>query len=821
MQIHELNGYTGALNDAYMAVDDGSDTGKERIKDITDPLDARIDNIIAGPASSAQEVIDARLGADGVVYPSLGDAVRGQISDIENQYNEEIGLIGNNFRTSNLLNKYWFVDKLWLKDDGTTQADASGYYVSDYIDVSNFDYRTVWFSVNNARGNIRRVAEYDSGKNFIKISKEVQTALTFDDNTVYIRVGINGNTNVKMSYSSDTTYIPYYDANTIQNMKDSEASLYTNIDDFKNNIQDLTYKTVENIRISTSDGTEIADNSRDGSDYIRVNPYQLIYYTNTAQSGYNAFYDKNKNFISSFSMSVGTNLEKYVPANAKYLRVSNAHADFDQLKMWSYANGLDVVSKEIIDPYYFNRYTGDIVNGGSLTAAGAFLKFTNISLKMRNGSIISLSWANAKTDLSGNANVSFADSYDDTEDCMRLFAGFVLIYDLDSFKFNVLYYTNTLPPKSIVLFGTDSSSRPYGDFYDQARASLVNGISNYIDSINAKEEDVLDCGNSFLFSFATDIHYYFNDTTGYFNSTNELIEKLDNDFGFDAYINGGDSMLFGSKDRTYAIGALNHVFERIDGDKVLYCMGNHDFNGVSQGGLSQDESWMFNNIMVETLLTRHNVNVNRPEGKRYFYKDFNNKKVRIIVLDTSDIDVTFDENGKAEIDPLLVYGVRQDQLTWLCDTALNVPTDEWNILVFMHVGLYTSENGFPGNNVLINRDGIINIFNKYVNKDIYSYADVDTTYNGYFTISGSGSFANYKGKLVAVLSGHSHEDGYTHKNGFNAIQTICSYPDVAQHSDRAVRTIDEVAVDFGYIDRTNEKIVLTRFGYGSDREYSY
>ena len=83
MQIHELNGYSGVLDDAYMAVDNGSDTGKKKIKDITDPLNTRIDNIIAGPASSAQEVIDIRLGANGVTYPSAGDAVRGQVSDLK------------------------------------------------------------------------------------------------------------------------------------------------------------------------------------------------------------------------------------------------------------------------------------------------------------------------------------------------------------------------------------------------------------------------------------------------------------------------------------------------------------------------------------------------------------------------------------------------------------------------------------------------------------------------------------------------------------------------------------------------------------------
>ena len=83
MEIHELNTFSGTpgAND-YLATDNGNDTSKISITSITDPLNARIDNIIAGPAPSAQEVIDARRGANGTNYASLGDAIRGQINGI-------------------------------------------------------------------------------------------------------------------------------------------------------------------------------------------------------------------------------------------------------------------------------------------------------------------------------------------------------------------------------------------------------------------------------------------------------------------------------------------------------------------------------------------------------------------------------------------------------------------------------------------------------------------------------------------------------------------------------------------------------------------
>lgn len=49
-------------------------------------LQAEIDQLIApsGSAPSAAEVQNARIGADGVTYPTLGDAIRGQVGDLYN-----------------------------------------------------------------------------------------------------------------------------------------------------------------------------------------------------------------------------------------------------------------------------------------------------------------------------------------------------------------------------------------------------------------------------------------------------------------------------------------------------------------------------------------------------------------------------------------------------------------------------------------------------------------------------------------------------------------------------------------------------------------
>ena len=96
MQIHELNNFTGTLGSgAYLAVDDGNDTGKLSTQQLLAATEARIDNIIAGPAPSAEEIVDARLGDDGVTYPSLGDAIRDQVGDLKSDF-LEFELLSNN-----------------------------------------------------------------------------------------------------------------------------------------------------------------------------------------------------------------------------------------------------------------------------------------------------------------------------------------------------------------------------------------------------------------------------------------------------------------------------------------------------------------------------------------------------------------------------------------------------------------------------------------------------------------------------------------------------------------------------------------------------
>lgn len=187
MQIHELNNYNGTLDSsAYLAVDNGSDTGKvsttellaeanAAVSQLDTFLNGRIDNIIAGgEAPSASEIVDARYGADGVTYPSLGAAIRDQVTALKS----DLSQIPTHFEYITVTQQH---GKRWQYYDNFNLIDAAGYYACDFSAEENQEYT---IRARNVGTNTTFAIAFFNGNTLIS---SITDAPATDNHTVVVK----------------------------------------------------------------------------------------------------------------------------------------------------------------------------------------------------------------------------------------------------------------------------------------------------------------------------------------------------------------------------------------------------------------------------------------------------------------------------------------------------------------------------------------------------------------------------------------------------------------------------------------------------------
>ncbi|QAR86536.1 DUF2479 domain-containing protein [Pediococcus acidilactici] len=245
--------------------------------------------------------------------------------------------------------------------------------------------------------------------------------------------------------------------------------------------------------------------------------------------------------------------------------------------------------------------------------------------------------------------------------------------------------------------------------------------------------------------------------------------------------------------------------------------GNHD------GNYNQNATKMvLNNVITDAEFSSiYNKIVpdygeKRPANANYFYRDFVDKKVRLIGLDTYDLPETTNDDGSMKYNRFKVSGLQQPQLNWLANTALQVPQGTTVIIATHHPVNNTFTSKEP--NMVINHDILLQILNDFVegksNAISGSNSDVPVSINY--------TFQN-NGVLAAVLSGHFHVDGNIVKNGINFIQTRCSLGAGdkmigEQRLTEYIGTPLEDAFDIVTIDTKAKTVDLKRVGAGSEDE---
>ena len=345
---------------------------------------------------------------------------------------------------------------------------------------------------------------------------------------------------------------------------------------------------------------------------------------------------------------------------------------------------------------------------------------------------------------------------------------------------------------SLIKQNASSDDAALPDYYTDYMTSKYNEINTLMESITD--------GDAFI--FITDTHWKDN-----VQLSPNLIDHIRKNTNVQKVIFGGDVVrAFGTKDKIKEdiYGFNSEVKDYVDSRNYFPTIGNHDFtikyinSADDQTGYTYGVPFAYNSSVKPLESYASLIN-----QKMFYYFDNPVQKVRYIMVNTEE-EVNYGDNPWG-----VGAHITQQQLDWLTNDALNVPSDDWHVVTIGHVPIHPYAPS---------HDGALDILRYalegYTNKSKASFtAPYGTVLNKDFT--------NYKGHMVGYFAGHNHKDTeFVGENMIN-ISTGC---DATYNDDvwkRTVGTVTEQLFDVVIVDKTNRKINMIRIGAGDNRTFNY
>ena len=322
------------------------------------------------------------------------------------------------------------------------------------------------------------------------------------------------------------------------------------------------------------------------------------------------------------------------------------------------------------------------------------------------------------------------------------------------------------------------------------------------------------------FTFVTDTHI--DGRSMYGNPSLEHLSnvtRISNLLPVDAIVHGGD-LIDGVGVRTRSLNYISQGVSTLVKESkvpVLMTQGNHDDNSAylyldnrpSQHITAQD--WYWN---VTRNLEQYNIVQNEADlDGNYYYVDYENEKIRMLVVNTNDLPYVLNDDGSLKyLASNGDFAISNEQLNWIGDVALDFSgKEDWGLVVISHVPLHYPDDTEAQKSR--NSEILTDMLEAFMNGSSYT----SPVYAGDFAQSVSVDFTTQGTRdVIACIAGHNHKDLSKEINGIWYITSAASLANT-----RSYNTTDEDAFDIFTIDKENRKIHVTRFGYGEDREFTY
>lgn len=376
-------------------------------------LDA-VTKLESGSTTGDAELIDGRVGSNSNVYMTIGDSIRGQVSDIYTA----IDIISN----LKIKYEYEWNEGGYISISNGSVVSYDNWKYTDFIEIDG-GVTTLQFKTSSD-SSLGYNAFYDSNKSFIKTINVGDVTTTVPENARYFRLSIQTNRNISTFNVIEGNLSNKCNSNDVNNIVNKSQDEF--VEEYIGIKKDAyKYEWISGGYIDVNNGgVVIYDAYWKYTDYVKLSDgVKKLTTTTTLDNGtlWNAFYDTNYNFLTYFD--VGTTTID-VPDDAMYFRLSchfsrDTHVYNDINKLMDCATVDDVsevandISNKTIEKYigYTEVYTYEWISNGYINSSngkvinGTSWVYTDFIPLTKNFGYLSISAVSEST----NYNNAFYD----------------------------------------------------------------------------------------------------------------------------------------------------------------------------------------------------------------------------------------------------------------------------------------------------------------------------------------------------------------------------------------------------------------------------
>lgn len=588
---------------------------------------------------------------------------------------------------------------------------------------------------------------------------------------------------------------------------------------------------VENEYIKKQDGSFVKYDGWARTSFLPCEGLERITIKNwKTANNYNGFYDSNKSFIDIFDIPASLSTNINIPDGACYFALSNTSHDINNISV--YAN-----------IPFFNDDDVERINKYDNARNECVVRFYNYDVSIGdfntilfNGRITIYKGKGPSKDFTFDIVKQLFPS-DVVGDHIKIDDWNMICFNIETETLEKVSY-NDIKKYHIVLIANVNGvlCKCLLNDWVETKYNSSDGIG-YITK-NYKEPNnrlfLNQDANTASIVMITDSHHTLvDDQLPVVKSIKNVIEES----AIDAVVCGGDCINDHATIRDDSIQLLKDYHDELYklNSPILPCVGNHDdltwfqsnYNTAKLPDLR--DFYISPKEMYKCMSMRSNNYVVRDTGNpygNYFYYDIPNKNFRVLCLNTSDLPtniyVTKNVGGINTI--VQKYdgagGAFQNEQVQFVKNMLENYND--NLIVFSHIPLVHDSGIIGHDGALINEGAIIGLLKAWKNGTDITF----TGSNADIPCSVSASFSGSH-NLVGCFAGHTHYDNIAEVDGITHVTTLngqCGSwnPSGGGTSPpRTNNTISKVAFDVITVNKENRTVKLTRFGAGSDREFTY